>query len=252
MPVFIVGFPRSGTTLLDQIVDAHPDVQVIEELPMVRRVFEAVSEMPGGYQKALLSLRENQRKKLQALYWSKAQEFGANLDMPVVVDKFPLNIIYVPMIAAIFPNAKIILALRHPADCILSCFMQDFEINLAMRNFLSLEDAANLYDLVMALWERYEAHLSLNVHRVHYEKLITDLRGEVEPVLNFLGLEWNDAVADPAAHAKARGTIRTPSYAQVTQPIYYNAADRWRRYEKHLAPVMPKLEKHIRYFGYSL
>lgn len=250
-PAFIVGFPRSGTTLLDQIFDAHPDIRVIEEQPMIRKVFDAASALPGGYDKALSNLKEGQRKKLQDVYWTEARR-RVTLDKPVIVDKLPLSIIHMPLIKTVFPNAKIILALRHPADCSLSCFMQDFEPNSAMLNFTSLEGTANLYDLVMTLWERYEAHLSLNVRRVHYEKLIVDLRGEVEPVLNFLGLEWNEAMADPAAHARARGTIRTPSYAQVTQPIYGTSADRWRRYEKHLAPILPKLEKHIRYFGYSL
>ena len=251
-PVFIVGFPRSGTTLLDQIFDAHPEIQVVEERPMVRKMFHAASALPGGFYKALFNLRESQRKKLQEIYWEEARKYGAEPDKFIVVDKMPLSIVHMPLIRSVFPNAKIILALRHPADCSLSCFMQDFEPNSAMLNFTSLEGTANLYDLVMTLWERYEAHLSLNVRRVHYEKLITDLRGEVEPVLNFLGLEWDEAMADPAAHARARGTIRTPSYAQVTQPIYGTSADRWRRYEKHLAPVLPKLEKHIRYFGYSL
>lgn len=251
-PVFIVGFPRSGTTLLDQIFDAHPGIQVIEEQPMVRKLFETARAMSGGLKKNLPKLNNSQRKKLQKVYWDEARKQGAEPDKFTVVDKLPLNTVYMPLIKAVFPDAKIILALRHPADCSLSCFMQDFELNSAMLNFTSLEGTANLYDLVMTLWERYEEHLTLDVRQVRYEKLITDLRGEVEPVLNFLGLEWDEAMADPAAHARARGTIRTPSYAQVTQPIYGTSADRWRRYEKHVAPILPKLEKHIRYFGYSL
>jgi hypothetical protein len=130
--------------------------------------------------------------------------------------------------------------------------MQDFVPNGAMVNFLTLEGTARLYDRVMTLWQSYKSLLPLNVREVRYENLIADLRGEVEPVIDFMGLQWNEAQADPAAHALARGTIRTPSYAQVTQPIYASAADRWRRYEKHIAPVLPLLEKHIRYFGYSL
>jgi tetratricopeptide (TPR) repeat protein len=252
VPVFLVGFPRSGTTLLDQILDAHPDVQVIEEQPMVRKLRDGVEALTGGYPKALATLREGQRRKLRNLYWDEVEKNGGDFSKRVIVDKMPLSIVHVPAISAIFPNARIILALRHPADCSLSCFMQDFELNGAMLNFTSLEGVAHIYSQVMTLWARYEAHLSLNVRRVHYERLVADLRGEVEPALNFLGLDWDEAMGDPAAHAKARGTIRTPSYAQVTQPIYGSAADRWRRYEKFLAPVLPTLEKHIQYFGYSL
>ncbi len=102
-------------------------------------------------------------------------------------------------------------------------------MNGAMLNFTSMASTVSLYDKVMTLWQRYETYLGLDVVEVRYEHLISDLRGEVQPVLDFLGLEWNDAQADPAAHARARGTIRTPSYAQVTQPIYSSAADRWRR-----------------------
>jgi hypothetical protein len=130
--------------------------------------------------------------------------------------------------------------------------MQNFQLNGSMVNFLSVESGAHLYDRVMTLWRACETLLPLNVGQVRYENLIQGVRGEVEPLLHFLGAEWNEAQADPAAHALARGTIRTPSYQQVTQPIYGSAADRWRRYEKHLAPVLPVLEKHIKHFGYSL
>ncbi|MDO8290807.1 MAG: sulfotransferase [Parvibaculum sp.] len=251
-PVFIVGFPRSGTTLLDQILDANPDVQVIEEQPMVRRLCDMAAELPGGLAKGLANMTADQRKRLQDLYTRELEKHGADFSKPVIIDKMPLSLVQIPVIAAVFPNAKIILALRHPADSCLSCFMQDFEMNGAMLNFTSMAGTVSLYDKVMTLWQRYEAHLGLEVVEVRYERLISDLRGEVEPVLRFLGLTWNDAQSDPAAHARARGTIRTPSYAQVTQPIYSSAADRWRRYERHLKGDLPVLEKHIRHFGYEL
>ncbi|MCE9648048.1 MAG: sulfotransferase [Parvibaculum sp.] len=251
-PVFLVGFPRSGTTLLDQIVDAHPDFQVIEEQPLLRAVRDAAAKLPGGYPVALEHIDETARAQLRQTYWDVLAEEGADVAGKIVVDKMPLDIIHAGLISRVFPEAKIVLALRHPADCVLSCFMQNFQLNGSMVNFHTLPDAARLYDRVMTLWQQNEKLLPLNVHEVRYEKLIVDLRGEVEPLLHFLGAEWNEAQADPAAHALARGTIRTPSYQQVTQPIYGSAADRWRRYEKHLAAVLPVLEKHIRHFGYAL
>jgi tetratricopeptide (TPR) repeat protein len=251
-PVFIVGFPRSGTTLLDQILDAHPDVQVIEERPMVRGLRDRVEKLPHGFPAALGVLRPDQRRKLQERFWDDMKKYGADLNKPVIVDKMPLDLVYIPLIVSVFPNAKIILALRHPADSSLSCFMQDFEMNAAMMNFVSLENTVRLYDCVMTLWRRWEDHLEFDTRQVRYENLIVDLRAEVEPLLNFLGLDWHEAVNDPAAHARARGTIRTPSFAQVTQPIYNTAADRWRRYEHLMKADLPTLESHIRHFGYSL
>ena len=91
----------------------------------------------------------------------------------------------------------------------------------------------------------------MKVQEVRYERLVADLRAEVEPALTFLGLAWDDAVSDPAAHALARGTIRTPSYSQVTQPIYSSATERWRRYEAQMKPVLPILRPHIERLGYD-
>lgn len=218
---------------------------------MVNTLRRAIEALPGGFDKALQNLRAPQRKRLRDIYRRELEKYGADFSKRIIIDKMPLNLVHVPIIAAVFPEAKIILALRHPADSCLSCFMQDFELNSAMMNFTRMATTVQLYDLVMDLWQRCEAHLDLNVQRVRYENLVADLRAEVSPVLEFLGLEWDEAVSDPAAHALARGTIRTPSYSQVTQPIYSSATDRWRRYAPFIADDLPVLEKHIAYFGYA-
>ncbi len=251
-PVFLVGFPRSGTTLLDQIFDAHPEVQALEERPTLVALVENLRSKKAGYPGSLTDLREQDRDRLSKLYYEEAEKHGVDFTRHVVVDKMPLDMVHAGLIHRVFPDAKFIFALRHPASCVLSCFMQDFVPNASMLNFVTLEKAARLYDKVMGLWARYREILPLQVQEVRYENLITDLRGEVEPALDFLGLGWHEAVSDPAAHARQRGSIRTPSYAQVTEPIYNRAAERWRRYEKYMEPVMPILQPHIERFGYSL
>lgn len=247
-PVFLVGFPRSGTTLLDQIFDAHPDVQVFEEQPFLRAVRKSIA----GYPSSLATMDEHERKAARDVYWEELRRAGANLEGKTVINKMPLDMVHAGLIHRVFPEARIIVALRHPADCVLSCFMQDFVPNGAMLNFLTLEGAARFYDRVMTLWQTYRTLLPLNVQEVRYERLVDDLRAEVEPALSFLGLSWNDAVGNPAAHALARGSIRTPSYSQVTQPIYSSSAERWRRYAEHMEPVLPILAPHVERFGYSL
>ncbi|NIJ43296.1 tetratricopeptide (TPR) repeat protein [Parvibaculum indicum] len=251
-PVFLVGFPRSGTTLLDQIFDAHPDVQALEERPTLVALVENLRAKKAGYPGSLASLSEKERDRLSDLYYEEAERHGVDFTRHVVVDKMPLDLVHAGLIHRVFPDAKFIFALRHPAACVLSCFMQDFVPNASMLNFGSIERGARLYDKVMRLWGRYREVLPIEVQEVRYENLITDLRGEVEPALEFIGLGWDEAVSDPAAHARQRGSIRTPSYAQVTEPIYNRAAERWRRYEKYLEPALPLLKPHIERFGYSL
>ncbi len=251
-PAFLIGFPRSGTTLLDSILDAHPDAVGIEEQPMTRIMREKIETFPGGYPGALVNLTSAQRQIARDVYWDAVREQGFEPGQKLIVDKMPLNLTNAAMIRRIFPEAKIILALRHPADCVLSCFMQDFVINSAMVNFQRLDTAVHTYDQVMRLYQIYEHLLPINALRVRYENLVVDLRGEVGPVLDAMGLEWHDAVNDPAAHALAKGDIRTPSYSQVTEPLYTASRDRWRRYETYLKPYLHVLEPHIKYFGYTI
>jgi len=249
-PVFLVGFPRSGTTLLDQVLDSHPDVQVIEERPVLLPLRDAIEEMEAGYPAGLATLDEAQRDELRVLYWQGLVDAGAE-EGKLVVNKLPLNLIHGALIHRIFPDAQFIFALRHPCDVVLSCFMQDFELNASMANFLTLPDAAGLYEEVMSLWQTYRTELPLDVTEIRYEALVADLEGAVRPVLAALDLAWHEDILDHVAHAKSRGSLRTPSYAQVTQPIYGRATDRWRRYETYINRVKPRLQPYIDLYGYE-
>ena len=170
---------------------------------------------------------------------------------PLVVDKLPLNTIKAGLIHRIFPQARFLFVQRHPCDCVLSCFMQNFKLNDAMVNFLDLADAAQVYDEVMTLWQQYQAVLPLRVHTVRYETLVEAFEETVTPILDFLGVGWDDGVQNYGETALRRGKIDTPSYDQVTQPLYTRARGRWKRYRNHLQPVLPLLLPWARHFGYG-
>ena len=250
-PIFIVGFPRSGTTLIDQILDAHPGLQVLEEKPCIPALAKFLSETPAGYPGALAALDAETAGQARRVYAQAVSRHIERAPGTILVDKFPLNILHMGLIHRLFPGAKVVFALRHPCDVCLSSFMQYVELNDAMANFLSLEATAVFYDAVMGLWRRTTELLPVAFHTLRYEALIADFEGEVRGVIDYLGLDWDPAVLDYAGHAKARKHIASPSYHQVTEPIYDRAAYRWKRYEKHLAPVMDTLAPHVEYFGYG-
>ena len=250
-PVFLVGFPRSGTTLLDQILDSHPGIQVVEEKPMVEVLKRDIAARADGYPQALAGLTEADIVELRRSYWAHADEFVTRDPGVIFVDKFPLNIEKAVLIHLVFPDAKFILALRHPADCVPSCFMQSFRPNIAMNNFHTVEGAARIYDIVFGLWSRANELLPLEVHQIRYEDLVSDIWPHVEELLGFLGLGWDDGVLDYAENARYRGQINTPSYNQVTEPIYTRARGRWVRYREQMGAALDILEPWIERFDYK-
>ncbi|MFN2333878.1 MAG: sulfotransferase [Wenzhouxiangellaceae bacterium] len=251
-PVFLVGFPRSGTTLLDQVLNAHPDIAVLEEKPMLDTALERLAETPGEQADALARLDSHQRQALREAYFSARDAFLPERHPPVIVDKLPLNATRVAHIHRLFPDAKFIHAIRHPADVCLSCYMQEFGFNPAMANLFDGDDIVAMYSLVMQLFDRAGTLLPIQVHTVRYEDLVGDLEGQARALLDFLTVDWNERVLDPAAEARRRGQINTPSYHQVTQPIYTDAIDRWKRYQPFIGSWLPALAPWAERNGYQI
>ncbi|MHB8624345.1 MAG: tetratricopeptide repeat-containing sulfotransferase family protein [Sulfuricaulis sp.] len=249
-PVFLMGFARSGTTLLDQILDSHPQLQTLSERPTVHAMQEAFIRLAGNRPDALANLSKAKIDELRKVYFDTASQFVQLNSKRLLIDKMPLNTPLAHLIWRIFPHAKFILAIRHPCDVCLSCFMQHFALNEAMTTFHTMPSTVGLYTHVMSLWKKYAQVLPINYHRIRYEDLVADFEGEAGRLLGFLEVEWNDAILNYAEHAKTRA-INTPSYHQVTQPIYQHAKYRWKRYAKHLEPYLPALASYIEYFGYA-
>ena len=168
----------------------------------------------------------------------------------IVIDKLPLNILEVPLINQVFPQAKFVLALRHPLDCIISCWMHNFEMNPAMANMVDLDRVVDFYCTAMEVFHLCQTRYALNIHRVRYEDLVLDFEGEVSNILRFLNLKWEEGLRNYQETAFARGMISTPSYSQVVKPIYNTASYRWKNYKKYLAPYKTRLAPWLQEYGY--
>jgi tetratricopeptide (TPR) repeat protein len=243
-PAFLVGFLRSGTTLLDTILMGHPATQVMEEEPILARV-----ETQLGPLERLAELDSAGVNALRERYFTE-------LPTPVapgklLIDKNPLATLRTPLIHRIFPDARFIFALRHPCDVVLSCFMQNLLVSESMASFLDLRTAAELYDRAMTYWQKCQEVFPIKVHTVRYEDMVDDVEGEMRPLLEFLGLPWDEQILDHQRTATERGRIRTPSYAQVTEKIYQRASGRWERYRAHMEPILPILAPWVERFGYE-
>lgn len=245
-PVFLVGFPRSGTTLLDTVLMGHPDTHVLEEEPLLARV----RDMLGGIER-LHEVGVEEANALRNRYFQELDSISPAPPGKLVIDKLPLNILRTPLIHRLFPDAKFIFAARHPCDAVLSCFMQNFKINQAMATFLDIRNASMFYDRTLAYWEQCQRVFPLNVHIVRYESMVADMETEVRALVDFLGLSWDDRLLDYQKTAADRGYIRTPSYSQVTERVYSRAKGRWERYREHLKDVLPILSPWAEKLGYG-
>ncbi len=251
-PIFLVGFPRSGTTLLDRILGCHPHLRSLEERYLLRDVCREQGIHPDTLPNHIHRLTNQDLQRMRHLYWQMAER---HLQSPLatterLLDKLPLNIVEAGLIHRLFPDARFLFALRHPADVCLSCLMQPFAANQAMIHFTSLESTVHLYARVMTLWQHYRTVLPLKVHTIRYESVVGAFEETIGSILDFLDLPWDDRVRN--YHKQTHGQqINTPSYHQVSQPLYDHARWRWKNHRQRLMPFWPLLEPFIRTFDYE-
>jgi tetratricopeptide (TPR) repeat protein len=251
-PIFIVGFPRSGTTLLEQVLDAHPLLQSMDEQGLVLRAALEVADHGIRYPAELGKLSAQALDEIRSGYWKRARKRAGLLPGQRLVDKVPLNLILVPVIRRLFPKAPIIVAIRHPCDTLLSCFLQHFgspPLALACRDLTTL---AKVYSRAFGFWYSQCALLRPASYELRYEQLTADFETEVHKLSAFLQLPWNEAMLAPGTHARAKGFISTPSYAQVIEPISTRSVGRWKHYERHFGEALPILMPWMERWGYSI
>ena len=249
-PVFLTGFPRSGTTLIDQILNSHSRIITLSEKPTLATIsddFFFSAKKPSE----LAALTDVEVKRYRADYWQRVHRLtGGTEANRTVVDRMPLYFVYLPIIQRLFPEAKVMVMIRNPLDVCLSNFAQDYVLTPFMLHFLTLEGAADFYSSVMKFYLLCRSVLPMQFIQFRYEDLVEDLSGEAQRLLHFLGLEWEGKLLDYQQTAKQR-LIKTPSYEQVVQPLYKKAIDRWRNYAEFLEPIIPKVAPYLKEFGYE-
>ena len=249
---FLVGFQRSGTTLLETMLAAHPDVISIDERPTLERVVDALRIVEPGYPDSMESLDGARLAALRRQYRAEAARYLEGREAALIVDKLPLRFMHAGLIHRLFPAARILFTLRHPCDTVLSNFMQAYAVNEASIHFDTLPGSAAMYVRTMSLWRRIEELLPLRLHYTRYEDLVADPQAEMASVCGFLGFEPVAAMFDAAARLAGRAPVRTASYQQVAEPIHQRSAGRWVNYRAQLAPCLDPLRPLAAHYGYSL
>jgi tetratricopeptide (TPR) repeat protein len=246
--VFLVGFPRSGTTLLEQVLEQHPDVVTLAEkecfegaaaLIADRDRFEAFCEMP-----------DEQLDSYRAAYWRNVEAESVAPAGRIFVDKHPFHSFKLPLIARLFPNATILAARRDPRDVVLSCFRHRFQMSAPVWQMLTLEGTAELFDAAMRFGEASERAFGLTPLPCPLEAIVADFDGETRRICAALGIEWTAGLRDFAAEVGRRGVF-TPSGPQLARGLNAEGIGRWRDYAAQLAPVMPLLGPWVESYGYG-
>ncbi len=240
---FLGGHPRSGTTLLEQVLDAHPGMAALDEPSAFVEILQ-----PAFYQSRDLSsprLNDLRRAYIQELL----RELGPRAEGKLLIDKNPSPTARLPLWLRVFPELRVLIALRDPRDVVLSCYFQNIPLNPTNVNFLSFERLAKHYGDLMDIWLAVREWEGFAWMETHYEDTVANLEQEGRRVTEFLGKTWHPDQAQ--FHEKSRQKqFYSPTYQDVTRPIYARSIARWQAYEKYLAPALPQLERYCREFGY--
>ena len=251
----LCGHPRSGTTLLEQVLDSHPAALTAEETHILHD--EAYLPLSRGFSAEASVLEVLESAPVSRLRQSRENYFrftelflGRTRGDKMLVDKNPALNTLIPAAVRIFPEAKFLIALRDPRDVCLSCFMQSLSPNPISSAYLSLEGTVTQYLSVMGFWRTLLPRLRNPFLEVRYEELVDDLEGASRKVLGFLGIPWDERVLRFDEHARSK-SLRSPSYAEVIKPVSKRAIGRWQHYRRHLEPYLGRLEPMMKALGYA-
>ena len=253
-PVFVLGFMRSGTTLTQEVLGAHPDIFVSDEAGFIAELNGELHRrfvIGQGSAGKLRGLDAAGIRHLRDFYWRRVHErYGDVIGGRLFVDKFTMNTLDLGLINVIFPDARVIFVMRDPRDVVLSCYMQLMVPSPATAQMITWENTVGFYAQMMRWWMHVRGMLTLSYAELRYEDLVADFETSFRKIFELIGVEWNPVVAE--FHKQAAGKyIATPSRTQVSQPLYSTSVARWRRYERHFAGAAPTLAPFLDAFGYE-
>jgi hypothetical protein len=254
-PIFILGFPRSGTTLAEQVLSNHPRISAGDELPFINEFSDTIPRLlasPLPYPEALseLWMGDNRRglEILRDLYLQNAETRGVIEPGSVwFTDKMPLNEMHLGLIALIFPRSPLVHILRHPLDVVISAFSH--QLTHGYFCAYALETIAHHYVLVMDLVEHYRTEMALRYLPVRYENMVEDIAASVRRTLDFIGEPFDERCVNFQDNARLP---QTPSYAQVKEKLHDRSRFRYRNYLRQLEPVIPIVQPVMDRLGYTL
>jgi hypothetical protein len=246
--VFLLGFPRTGTTLLEQCLAGHPNVVTSDEIAALNSALAPCLAAPDPFA-AFAAAGSADIAAMRVAYWRRIGQKIPSVAGRTCIDKMPLNSVLAGFIPALFPDAKIIFAVRDPRDVVFSCFRRRFGMNSATYEFCTLEGSVALFCATMRLFELTRAKTALPVTDCRYEDVVRDLRGSVVRVCDFIGLDWREDMERFSERAKLR-PLSTVSAPQLAQGLY-DGAGSWRAYTEFMAPFLPQLAPWIARFGYA-
>ncbi|MGL4511794.1 MAG: tetratricopeptide repeat-containing sulfotransferase family protein [Lacipirellulaceae bacterium] len=248
----LTGFPRSGTTLIERALDAHPAIVACEERDILATA--TMQALHGGASlgvellDVLSAPRETIDKARRVYTTTLAAAVGPTPEGSLLLDKNPALTPMAPVYLRLFPQAKVVFVLRDPRDVLLSCYLRWLPLNPVSANFLTLERAAEKLASDLTGWLRLREMIPGRFAEIRYEEAIDDFEGEMRRLVAFLGLEWSESVLGYRSQGRA---VLSPSYAAVAKPLYTGARGRWRRYERELAPSIERLGSLVESLGYA-
>lgn len=252
----LTGFPRSGTTLLEQVLDAHPDLVSSEERDFLGKEqfvsMQNAENRQGPILEALDAVPVNQIAQERKRYFHVMEHLlGDSINGRMHLDKNPAYNQFIPVVFRLFPEVRLITALRDPRDVILSCYLRYLPMNPVSVSFLTIKKTAERYALDMAAWLKLREVIPSPWCEVRYEDTVADIETQARRALKVLDLPWDSKVLKYRERLGTQRQVNSPTYEAVTKPIYSTSIGRWKNYQKFLEPVMPSLEPFIKAFGYA-